>query len=91
MNVPAAVISLKAPRAIRMTIRPPVPTTLAVLALVGANVIWGASAVASKAALVHVPPVTLACLRVAIAIAVLLALVARTGERPAHGGAPALL
>jgi drug/metabolite transporter (DMT)-like permease len=91
VNAPIAVISLKAPRAIRMSIRLPAPTTLAVLALVGANVIWGASAVASKAVLAHVPPVTLACLRVTIALAVLLALVACTGERPAHGGAPALL
>jgi drug/metabolite transporter (DMT)-like permease len=61
------------------------------LALIGANIIWGASAVANKAILVHVPPVTLACLRVAIALAVFLPLVARTGERPAQGGGPALL
>jgi drug/metabolite transporter (DMT)-like permease len=91
VNAPAAVISLKAPRAIQVSIGRPAPRTVAMLALVGANVIWGASAVASKAVLAHVPPVTLACLRVAIAMAVLLALVARTGERPAHGGAPALL
>jgi drug/metabolite transporter (DMT)-like permease len=64
---------------------------VAVLALVGANCIWGASAAASKAVLVHVPPMTLACLRVAIACAVLLPLAARNGERPAGGSAPALL
>jgi drug/metabolite transporter (DMT)-like permease len=62
-----------------------------VLALVGANAIWGASAVASKAVLVHVPPMTLACLRVAIALAVLLPLLARTGSRPTRGGPTALL
>ncbi len=91
MNAPATVISLIAPRAIQVSVGRPAQQTLAVLALIGANVIWGASAVASKAVLAHVPPVTLACLRIAIALAVLLPLVARTGERPARGGAPALL
>jgi len=47
--------------------------------------------VASKAVLVHVPPLTLACLRVAIAYAVLLPLVMRNGGRPTRGGASALL
>ena len=70
--------------------RPP-QRLLAVLALIGANAIWGTSAVASKAVLAHVPPLTLACLRVAIALAVLWPLVARTGARPARGGAPAAL
>jgi drug/metabolite transporter (DMT)-like permease len=64
---------------------------LAVLALIGANVIWGASAVATKTVLVHVPPLTLASLRVAIALAVLWPLVARHNGRPARGGGPALL
>jgi drug/metabolite transporter (DMT)-like permease len=69
----------------------PSTRSLAVLALVAANIIWGGSAVASKAVLVHIPPLTLASLRVAIALAVLLPLVARTGGRPARGGATALL
>lgn len=69
----------------------PAPGTLAVLALVGANLVWGGSAVASKAALEHLPPLTLAALRVAIALAVLLPLARRAGVRPATGGAPALL
>ena len=80
-----------APLAIRVCVGGLAQRRLAVLALLGANVIWGASAVASKVVLAHVPPLTLACLRVAIALAVLLPLAARTGERPARGSAPALL
>lgn len=91
MNPPATAISQNAPRAIQLSVGRPTQRTLAVLALLGANVIWGGSAVASKVVLAHVPPVTLACLRVAIALAVLLPLVARAGERPARGSAPALL
>jgi drug/metabolite transporter (DMT)-like permease len=83
--------SLNRPFAIRVSVGRPAPQTLAVLALVGANIIWGASAVASKAVLIHVPPMTLACLRVAIACAVLLPLAARNGEQPARGGTPAAL
>ncbi|MDP9358823.1 MAG: DMT family transporter [Chloroflexota bacterium] len=63
----------------------PAPRLLAVLALVGANVLWGGSAAASTVALVHIPPLTLACLRVALAYLVLLALVHHRGERPATG------
>ena len=74
-----------------MRVHPPSSQTLPLLALVGANVIRGASAVASKPVLAHVPPLTAACLRVAIALIVLLPLVARTGGRPARGGATALL
>jgi drug/metabolite transporter (DMT)-like permease len=91
LNPSTAVNSLNRPFAIRVSVSRPAPQTLAVLALVGANIIWGASAVASKAVLIHVPPMTLACLRVAIACAVLLPLAARTGERPARGSAPAAL
>lgn len=65
--------------------------TQAVLALIGANAIWGTSAVATKALLPHVPPLTLACLRVAIALAVLLPLVTRNGGRPSHGSGAAFL
>lgn len=67
------------------------PRVLAVLALAAANAIWGGSAVASKAALTHLPPLTLACLRVAIAFAVLWVLLAMTGRKPATGRGPALL
>lgn len=69
----------------------PRPQTLAVLALVGANVIWGGSAVASKAILHHVPPLTLASLRVAIALMLLRLLLAWNHERPTTGPATALL
>jgi drug/metabolite transporter (DMT)-like permease len=91
LNPSTAVNSLNRPFAIRVSVSRPAPQTLAVLALVGANIIWGASAVASKAVLIHVPPMTLACLRVAIACALLLPLAARNGERPARGSAPAAL
>ena len=73
------------------SIRLPSPRALAMLALAGANVIWGGSAVASKAALTHLPPLTLACLRVGIALVVLRALLAMTGNTPATGRGPALL
>ncbi|MGH2533372.1 MAG: DMT family transporter [Thermomicrobiales bacterium] len=66
-------------------VRRPAYLTLAPLALIAANVIWGGSAVATKAALDHVPPLTLACIRLAIAYAVLRPLVARIGERPTRG------
>ncbi|MDF3018374.1 MAG: hypothetical protein K0R44_3599 [Thermomicrobiales bacterium] len=66
MNPSTAMNSLTRPFAIRVSVGRPAPQTLAVLALVGANIIWGASAVASKAVLIHVPPMTLACLRVAV-------------------------
>lgn len=71
-------------------VRPPTRTT-AVLALTGANPLRGGSAAASKAALPHLPPVTLATLRVALALTVLRLLLARTGDRPATGIVPALL
>ncbi len=64
---------------------------LAVLALVGANVVWSGSAAASKVALDHIPPLTLAALRVALALVVLLPLVRRAGARPGTGRSPALL
>ena len=69
----------------------PSTQTLAVLSLVSANAIWGASAVASRAVLDSIPPLTSASLRVAIALAVLLPLVARSGGRPTRDGATALL
>jgi drug/metabolite transporter (DMT)-like permease len=86
-----AVISLISPLAVQVSVGRLAPRTLAVLALAGANCIWGASAVASKSVLVHIPPMTLACLRVAVALAVLWPLVARNGARPTRGAAPAFL
>jgi drug/metabolite transporter (DMT)-like permease len=82
---------LRPPLSVRQTIARPSSRVLAVAALVGANVVWGGSAVASAAVLAHVPPLTLACLRVGLALAVLELLLARTGARPARGRAPALL
>ena len=63
----------------------------AITALIAANLVWGGSVVASEAALTHLPPLTLACLRVGVGWAVLRALLARTGGKPASGRAPALL
>ncbi len=65
--------------------------TLAILAAIGATMIWGSSAVATKAALTDLPPMTIAFMRVAIAYLVLRPLVARAGSRPAHGPLPAIL
>ncbi len=84
-------LSLRSSPRRRATVVGPSPRTLAVLALVLANAIWGGSAAASKAALVHLPPLTTACLRVAIALAVLRLLLVLKGDRPATGRAPALL
>lgn len=69
----------------------PRPSTLAILALISANVIWGGSAVASKVVLTHVPPLTLASLRVAIALMLLRFLLVWNHERPTTGTATALL
>jgi drug/metabolite transporter (DMT)-like permease len=64
---------------------------LAVLAVVGTNVLWGTTIVASRPVLERVPPLTLAWLRAAVAVAVLMPLLARSGARPAWGRGPALL
>ncbi len=65
--------------------------TLAILALVGANVIWGSTFVALKPVLDRVPPLTVASLRFAIALAILLPLVFLVGDRPARGRGPLLM
>ena len=65
--------------------------TLAALALVGANAMWGASIVGGKLVLDHVPPLTLALVRCLVAVAVLLPLLRLRGGRPALGREPALL
>jgi drug/metabolite transporter (DMT)-like permease len=64
---------------------------VSVLALTGANLIWAGSPAASKAALVHVEPLTLGAARAGIAVAVFALLLGRRRERPATGRAPALL
>ncbi len=84
-------VALPLPPLARWLAARPSPRLLAVLALVGANVLWGGSATASKVALAHIPPLTLAWLRVALALVVLLPLVHWAGDRPATGRAPALL
>ncbi len=64
---------------------------LAILALIGANVIWGSTFVALKPVLDRVPPLTVASLRFAIALAILLPLVYLVGDRPARGRGPLLM
>lgn len=83
-------LSHRTPRR-RSAVTPTSSRTLAVLALVVANAIWGGSAAASKTALVHLPPLTTACLRVAIALGVLRVLLFLKRDRPASGPVPALL
>jgi drug/metabolite transporter (DMT)-like permease len=67
------------------------PRRRAILALLCAATFFGASTVASKAALDHVPPLTLAFERFAIALVVLLLLCRRAGVQPEFGRLPALL
>ncbi|MEA2585453.1 MAG: hypothetical protein QOF33_3538 [Thermomicrobiales bacterium] len=64
---------------------------VAIVALLTAAFIWGSAAVATKSALVHWPPMTLAFVRWSIALAILLALLRRTGGRPERGTGIALL
>lgn len=79
------------PRTARRSVPRVSPGTRAVLAIAAANLLWGGSTVASKTALEQVPPLTLAALRAAVALAILWPLVARSGARPATGRTPALL
>ncbi len=79
------------PRAPRLALRRPSDRALAVLALLGANAMWGTSVVTSRAVLDQIPPLTLAVLRAAIALGVLLPFVLRAGQRPALGALPALM
>lgn len=64
---------------------------LAVLALIGANLLWAGSPAASKAALPEIGPLAIGAARASIAVAVLALLLTWRGERPATGRAPALL
>ena len=64
---------------------------VALLAVIGATIIWGSSSVVTKIALTDVPPTLLAFARLALAYLILRLLVARSGGRPARGPLPALL
>lgn len=64
---------------------------LGVLALVLAVSIWGAAYSAVKVVGDVVPPLTLACVRLSLVLAVLLPLTVRHGDRPALGRSSALL
>lgn len=73
-------------------VRHRLPTqALALLALIGANVIWGGSAAASKAVLPMIPPLTMASARIGIALVVLIVLTRHRGEVIATGRVPMLL
>ena len=75
---------------IRWTV-PPLPVrAVALLAVIGATIIWGSSSVVTKIALTDVPPTLLAFARLALAYLILRLLVARSGGRPARGPLPAL-
>ena len=67
------------------------PRALALLAVVGATSIWGSAALATKANLIDLPPLTVSCARLAIGDLVVRPLVARSGAQPASGPWPALL
>src|SRR5688572_7742717 len=69
----------------------PSPRTLALLAVLAATALWGTSFIASKSVLAGLPPITVAFVRFAVALLVLLVLLARTGRRPVWGGNSALL
>jgi drug/metabolite transporter (DMT)-like permease len=69
----------------------PSSRTLAILALLGANLIWGTTFVATKPMLDRIPPVTLATARFGIALLVLLPLLARANVKPARGSTVALM
>lgn len=65
--------------------------TAAVFALVATTALWGSSFVATKAVLPAVPPITLATLRFAVALALLLPLARGLGQAPNLGRGAALL
>ncbi|HEU5431183.1 MAG TPA: DMT family transporter [Thermomicrobiales bacterium] len=63
----------------------------ALLALVATTALWGTSFVATKAVLPAVPPITLATLRLAVALAALVPVTRRLGQTPDLGRGAALL
>lgn len=69
----------------------PTPHGLGALALIVTMALWGMSFVATKPLLASMPPLTLALVRFAVALAVLVPLTWRRGQRPALGGGAAAL
>jgi drug/metabolite transporter (DMT)-like permease len=67
------------------------PRARAMLALVLASLVWGTADVAGKIALGTIPPVTLAALRFAVALAIFWPLARSRGVQPAKGGGIAVL
>lgn len=67
------------------SVRRPSDQTLGMVALVGTNILWGSSMIATKLVLADVPPLTLSFVRFAISLAILWPLVVRFGGRPAGG------
>lgn len=67
------------------------PRAGAIIALVVANVVWGTTFVVTKPLLERVPPLTVAAIRFAVAVAILIPLLLLTGRRPALGRIPALM
>lgn len=63
----------------------------AILSLIAANAIWGTSFVVTKPLLMAIPPVTLAMVRLACAVAFLLTVLLVTGRRPVFNRETALL
>jgi drug/metabolite transporter (DMT)-like permease len=67
------------------------PRLWAIAALVGANVIWGTTFVATKPLLDRIPPITIAFGRFAIALVILLPLLSWSRERPILNRTTALM
>ncbi|MER3438412.1 MAG: hypothetical protein C4346_12970 [Chloroflexota bacterium] len=63
----------------------------AAISLTVAACIWGSSAVSTKAALAHWPPLTLAFVRWSLAAVIILLVLRRSGQRPASGPGIAVL
>ena len=69
----------------------PSDRALGMLALVGANALWGSSMIATKLVLADVPPLTLSFVRFGISLAFLWPLAVRFAGRPAGGRVVAML
>jgi drug/metabolite transporter (DMT)-like permease len=91
MSIPALRMIARVPELSLRHRREVQPRLFATLALFGANVIWAGSAVASKATLDHMHPLTMTSARTAIAVVLLIALLCRRGLPIATGRTPALL
>ena len=91
MAAPLTCVTCLLPTRRRTGSRRLAPTLVTIAALVGANVIWGGSPAASKAALDTLGPFTVGAGRAGIALLVMALVLALRHERPARGQAPALL